>query len=267
MYKNVLEKSGLKSGEAEIYDLLLQFGDSPASTIAQKATHKRGMVYKILEDLKTRGIVSTYKKNKKTYFKPEHPYKLMENIEDTLKEAKNQVSTLEAILPQLVSSFSAMENKPGVKVFDGIEGIKEVYKDTLKENAEIWAILQTSEVEPKLYKWLNTYYGPQRAKQNIWAKVIVAEDTKTRDYVQKNEQYKRETRIVPKKKFPVAIEMNIYGDKVAFINFKRGESYLGVIINNKLVAETMRAMFTLAWEAAGFYSQNPVGGEEISSLT
>jgi len=249
MYKNVLEDSGLKSGEAEIYDLLLQYGDSPASNITSKTKYKRGMVYKFLDDLKKRGLISSYSKNKKTYFKPEHPYKLLESIEKTIQESKTQETMLQSTLPQIVSTFNTLQNKPGVRVYEGIEGIKEVYMDTLRDKNEIWGVLQTSDVEPKLYKWLTEDYAPMRAKSGIKAKVIVAQDSKLKKYIEKNVEENRETKTVQTGKFPIAIEMNIYGNKVAFMNFKKGENNIGIIINNKLIADTMRALFSLAWES------------------
>jgi len=245
MYANVLSKSGLKSGEAEIYDALIQHGNLPASELTSKTKYKRGMVYKFLDDLKKKGLVSTFTKNKKTYFKAEHPYKLMQEIEGSIQQARVQQATLEAVLPQIISSFSAMENEPGVRVYEGIEGIKEVYMDTLRDKNEIWAILQTAEVEPSLYKWLNEFYAPERKKEGIHAKVIASQDSRVEEYAEKE---LRETRVVSKKRFPVSIEMDIYGNKVAFINFKKGAAYVGIIINNSLVATSMKALFTLAWE-------------------
>ncbi len=254
MYKEVLEKSGLKHGEAVIYDLLLQFGDSSAAEIKKRTIFKRGMVYKFLDDLISKGLVTAHKKAGKTFFRANHPYALMESLDSSIQATKVAQITLQAALPQIVSTFNTMENKPGIRVYEGIEGIKEVYMDTLREKQEIWAILQTSKVEPSLYAWLNTYYAPKRAEANIWAKVIVAEDSKTKGYIEKNTAQKRETRVVPKQKFPVAIEMNIYGSKVAFMNFRENESNIGIIINNKLISETMRALFTLAWEATTTYT-------------
>ncbi len=255
MFKDVLKDSGLENKEPIVYDSLLHLGDSPASEIINHSGLKRGIVYKTLDDLEEKGLVKKYQKNKKTYFKPEHPYKLSEIVESELQEAQNHKLTLQTYLPQILSTFNVTENKPGVKVFEGIEGIKEVYKDTLLEKPEeIMGILQTSEVEPAIYKWLTTHYAPQRAKEGIWAKVITTTDKKLEQYIDRNEEEKRETRVVPKKKFPVAIEMNIYGNKVAFMNFKKGESHIGIIINNKLIADTMRALFSLAWEDAERYT-------------
>lgn len=254
MFKDVLKDSGLENKEPIVYNSLLHLGDSPAVDIIKHSGLKRGIVYKTLDDLEKKGLISKFTKNKKTYFKPEHPYKLSEIIEAELQSAQNHKLTLQTYLPQIVSTFNITENKPGVKVHEGIEGIKEVYEDTLREKPqELLAILQTSDVEPEIYKWLNTYYAPQRAKENIWAKVITTTNSKLEKYIEKNEGEKRETRVVPKRDFPIAVEMNIYGNKVAFMNFKKDEKHIGIIINNKLIADTMRALFTLAWEDAEKY--------------
>lgn len=248
MYKNVLEDSGLKPGEAEIYDILLQFGDSPASQLTSKTKLKRGMIYKFLDDLKQRGLVSSYSKNKKTYFKPEHPYKILESIEKTIQESKTQETMLQSTLPQIVNTFNTLQNKPGVRVYEGVEGIKEVYMDTLRDGNEILSIVQVEDIHPKIRKWLDEFYVKERTRLNINARVIVAESKKAKNYVTKSIKENRNVRRVPKGEFPIAVEMNIYGDKVSFMNFVRGVSQIGIIINNKMIADTQRALFILAWE-------------------
>ena len=68
----------------------------------------------------------------------------------------------------------------------------------------------------------------------------------------------RERRFLPKEKFPFAGSVTIYGNKVALINQKTTVS--GVIIENKEIAETLRTMFNLAWEASEKYQKekNPL---------
>lgn len=255
MFKDALVHSGLTTKEALLYDILLENGSLPVAEIMKRSKLKRGIIYKALYALEEKGLVSKFKKDKKLHFKPQHPYKLLEYLEGRVGEARNQQANLETVLPQLVSSFTLIEGTPGVRTFEGIEGIKEVYRDTLKEGKEIWAILQTTEVEPELYRWLTRTYVKQRAKQGIKAKVIASEDVKTPEYTRKDKVELRETRVVPKRKFPVGIEVDIYGNKVGFMAFRKGAQHLGIIIENILIAETMRALFQLAWERAGEYSK------------
>lgn len=254
MYEKILKDSGLKDKESQLYGILLEKGASPASEIIKSSKLKKGIVYKTLYDLEAKKLISQYTENKKLYFKPEHPFRLAELADAQLKASQNQHLTLETYLPQLVSAFKTTGNQPGVKIYEGIEGIKEVYNDTLKEKATISAILQTSEVEPKIYSWLTRHYAKKRTELGIWANVIVAQDSKSKDYIRKNEKEHRETRSVPKERFPIGIEVDIYGDKVAFINFKKGQDLIGIIIHNPLIANTMRALFSLSWEQAQDYS-------------
>lgn len=246
-------ESGLKEKEALIYDILLQNGTLPAGDVIKKTGLKRGIVYKILYDLEEKGLITQLITKNKLHFRAEHPYKLAEYIDDNLKQLQNNQLTIQTYLPQLISAFKSGETKPGVKILEGVKGIMEVYKDTLKEGQEISAILQTSEVDPTIYDWLEKTYAAERTKKGIFAKVIVADDAKTESYMKKDEIAKRETRRVPKETFPIGIEVDIYGNKVAFINFHRDRDLVGIIIQNELIANTMRCLFNLAWDGARKY--------------
>jgi len=248
MHKDVLVEGGFSEKEASVYDALLTLGESPAQAIVKETKLKRGIVYKILKDFESKDLVRTFTKHKKTYFKLEHPYTLTTHAEEELKKAQHAYTALQTNIANIVSSFNAAENRPGVKVFEGTEGIKELYADTLREGKEILAVLQTSDVDPEMYIWLTKHYAPKRAEAGIWAKVMVSEGEDTQKYINRDEKELRETKVIAKKKFPVAIEMNIYGDKVAFFNFKKGSPIIGILINNPFIAETMRALFYIAWD-------------------
>ena len=250
MYQQILENAGLRTKEALLYDLLLAKGAQPVKVLIIESQLKRGIVYKVLYELENKRLITKFTKNKRIWFKPEHPYKLAEIVETKYKESQNQQLNISTYLPQLISAFKTTQNQPGVKVFEGVEGIKEVYLDTLKEKQEIWAILQTSDVDDSVYKWLNNSYAKERVKSNIYAKVIVGVGKDTKTYVERNEKELRETRLVKQLDFPIGIEMDIYGDKIAFMSFKKKTDLMGIIIHNALIAQTMRALFSLAWQQA-----------------
>jgi HTH-type transcriptional regulator, sugar sensing transcriptional regulator len=253
MLTEQLKETGLSSKEAQIYDILLDKGVLPVNAIVSLTGLKRGITYKILKDLQQKGLIKEVKGTAKLTYKCANPTQLSNLLDNKIKETQQHKATLQALLPQLLSTYNILQNEPGVKVFEGVEGIKDIYRDTLKVAKPIYAILQTSEVESKLYSWLRNIYVKERTEQNIWANVIVAEDTRTSEYVSKNLIEKRETRVVPKDKFPIGIELDIYGDKAAFINFNKKDQLIGILIQNKLIADTMKAIFDLAWESAKKY--------------
>lgn len=250
MYQQILENTGLRNKEAQLYDLLLTKGAQPVKDLIRASQLKRGIVYKTLYELEDKKLISKFTKNKKIWFKPEHPYQLAEIVENKFKESQNQQLNITTYLSQLISAYKTTQNQPGVKILEGVDGIKEVYLDTLRDKQEIWAILQTSDVDEKIYKWLTSIYAKERVKNNISAQVIVGVGKETKTYTEKNEKELRETRLVKQLDFPIGIEMDIYGDKIAFMSFKKNTDLMGIIIHNPLIAQTMRALFTLAWQQA-----------------
>lgn len=257
MFTEELINAGLKEKEALIYNTLLASGILSANEIIKKTNLKRGIVYKSLYDLIEKGLVSEDSTQKKLYFKAEHPFKLSDLVEDKYKEALKNQTTLSTILPQLISSYKASGNKPGIKIYEGVQGIKDAYMDTIYTKQKIYSILQTSEVHPDLYNWLNKVYAPLRLENKIWADVILTEEgPSTKEYLSYNPQAFRETRIIPRPMFPIGIEMNIYGDKVAFINFNKNSDLFAIVIQNPFITNTQKALFELAWETAGLYAKS-----------
>ena len=59
-------------------------------------------------------------------------------------------------------------------------------------------------------------------------------------------------RIIPENIFSITADVVIYGDNVAIMALKN--KLLGVIIENEDIAQSMRSIFNLAWEAAEKYN-------------
>lgn len=243
-----LETIGLTKKEAEIYELLLKLGEVPAGKIIKETKFKRATVYKTLYSLEKKGLISKRDFKKKIHFRPESPTQLLGLAESQFQTLERAKSDIQAIIPQLSSSYVLAVEKPVVSTFEGIEGLKKIYEDSLREGETIYSTLQTGEVEPELFKWLTTSYIRQRVKKKIWAKVIVASGKWAEEYQKKDKKELRESVLVPSKRFPFQHETLIYGDKVAFVNYKKGESLIGVVIKHPQIAKTVKAWFDLAWE-------------------
>lgn len=250
MYIEDLINAGLKEKEALIYNLLLSSHEMPVNEIIKESKLKRGIVYKTLYDLEEKGLIKEITLKKKLHFRAEHPFKLSEIVDSKFKEAqKNQIS-LSSILPMLIATYKTAENKPGVKIYEGLEGVKEVYMDTLNTNQTIYAMLDTNVIVGEISGWLANYYAPERTKRKIWADVIINQGKSSEKYAKRNEAEYRETRGVSTDDFVVGIELNIYGGKVAFIHFgEKKEDLFAIVIENQLVYSTLKTMFKLAWNS------------------
>src|SRR4030042_5957943 len=165
-----LEQLGLSEKEAKVYLAVLELGEVNIQKIAQKSSIKRTTVYDVINSLKEKRLLSELTKGKKTLYSAEDPRKL----EGHLDEKKEM---LRKILPELLSITNLLDKKPTIRFYEGDEGIKEVYKDTLNyPDQELLAWVSQEAVVGFDVEWLDKYYDSKRLEKKIWVRVI-APDT------------------------------------------------------------------------------------------
>lgn len=251
MSLSALQNIGLTENEAQIYELLIKLGEIPVSILINESGLKRPTVYKILYSLETKGLISQRDIKKKIHVKPLSPTKLLDMAENKYQETQRIREDILSFVPQLNSLYIASTENPTVRTYEGIKGLKEIYEDILSEKKPIYAILQAAEVEPELYKWLTTTFVKKRVRAKIHVKAIVATSKASMKYKKKDVKEYRISVLVPEEKFPFEHEIDIYGDKIAFIHYKKGEPLIGVVINHPAIAQTSKAWFNLAWMGTG----------------
>lgn len=252
-----LETIGLTTNEANLYELLLRLGEVPANTIIAQTSLPRATVYKSLYSLEQKGLLIKYDKGKIIHFKPEPPTKLLELADTQYRQLERAKKDVQALIPQMTSSYILSVERPVVTTFEGVEGLKQIYEDMLRVGKPIYAVLQAHEVEEGIYAWLTGPFVRKRIKLGIPVQAIVSASKHAEVYAQKDEKEFRTTRIVSNDLFPFQHELDIYGSKVAFIHFKRGERLVGVVVDHPQIAQTMKALFDLAWEGAAI--KNKIG--------
>lgn len=247
MIPEVLVNLGLSPEETDIYLSLINSGPQSAGQLAKSTKVKRTYIYSVSAGLIKKGLISQTKKGKTTVFSAMSPDKLSSLVETKRQLIEQAENTLESIMPSLKEKFEAVDTRPVVTYYEGVEGIKKVYRDTLKEKREILALVETSEVDLNVYGWVTKEYVKERVKNDIKVRAIASSGSKIAIYTGLNKEELRETKVVSSEKFPFENEINIYGNKIAIINHKKGERLMGVIIDNKSVAETFRSWFELTW--------------------
>lgn len=241
--QHIIQSVGLESHEAKLYLIGLQIGAEPASEYAKKAKFNRVTTYNHLEDLVKRGIFSTIRKKRGKVYEPISPDKLS-------VEARKNVESLERVLPDLKAMMGKHHRTPRVRYFEGADGIREVYEDTLTAEGELFNFAN-SEIVRQFWKEYDIEYVKQRVKKGIYLKGIAPDDDAGRKVQGKDKESLREIRLVSVKDFPITNEINIYDNKVAIVSFSEDESELfGVIIESKEVADTQKQIFQMAWRYA-----------------
>lgn len=233
----LLQKLGFSSKEAKVYLASLEMGLASAQDVAKRAGLKRTTGYAVLNDLANRGVVGKTKVRGKTRFIPEPP----ERLASLIKELDQGIKQA---LPELAAIYNKSEVKPKITFYEGASAVQKVYDDTLAEKPEEILEWNTnayfegqSDVDPN--------YIQKRVALGIRARRIAGQgskwDTKHRHL---DEKELAQTLIVAKEVFDPKVEINIYRDKVAFLNYAEKMS---VIIESKPIAEAMRQAYNLSW--------------------
>jgi len=240
MIINELKNAGLNEPEAKVYLAVLELGETNISRIAKKSGIKRTTTYLVIDALKEKGLVSSYKKRKKTVFIAENPKK----IEEKLEERKNAIGK---IMPELLSIASLLDKKPVIRFFEGHDGMKDSFKDILKyPDSEVLEWYSESYVHDFSEEFFSKYFTPRRIKNKIWVRAILPNNEVIRKLATRNEKELRQIKLINPKKYNIKIEINVYGkNKVSIISFKEE---IGLIIESQLIHDSLKNMFELMWE-------------------
>lgn len=131
-----LIKIGLTEKQAIVYSALLELGEAKMTHIARHAKLKRPTVYLVIEELIQLALVSMLEKGKKKIYSAVHPNRITEILESRKQQYQE-------MLPDLLARYGSIRGKPKVQMLEGIEGIRQAYKEAyelLKEskNEGLW---------------------------------------------------------------------------------------------------------------------------------
>jgi len=249
--QQVLQEMGLSNSESKIYiQLVRSAGVQPASTLAQRLRMNRTTVYKSLLKLVKMGLVTKTMKHGIICFFTENPKK---EIEQALKLKEERLKLTNQFFLEALSDLKFLEKEqlslPKVRVYEGLEGIKRVYEDTLLEGETIYAFENVDDMDPKVREFIMNSYVPRRTEKNLFAYVITPESQQNIVFRDNDENCARKTRFLPNMDFPVEVEVNIYGKKIAFFSYRNHDMF-GVIIESNPISRSMKAVFNICWKMA-----------------
>ncbi len=252
--KNTLLEIGLKDSQIKVYLSLLQMGQANIYELSAKTKVKRTTVYSILDVLVAKGLATYFEKEgHRTYF-AENPKKVLLYFENQQQLVKTNLKKFMEIMPELSSIYNLKATKPKIRFYEGVEGLKQVFEETLtiKPRDEILAISTATLIHEVLGdEWVKNYLA-RRVAGRIQQRAIVEDSPWGREHQKNDKKENRLTRLAPKDKFPFFNEVNIFANKVMIASYK---DQIGVIIESADVANTQRALFELAWLGAEKFSR------------
>lgn len=237
-----LEDTGLTPALAKIYLAALELGAGLPTHIARRANIKRPTLYQLLPDLLEKGLISTIVRGKRRYLMASDP-------EVYLDKRRVEIARLEQLLPQLRALLNTTTVKPIISVHEGVEGLKYVYMDNLKAKKPILEFLGLEKIHPDIENYTTGYYIPERINRRLPIKILISGPTRYGKFnLITDLKSFREVKQIDSKKFPIPLDVYIYGQSVSFIIYRVDSEPVGVIIRSKEIATTMMTLFLLAWE-------------------
>ncbi len=252
MLRTFLKSFQLTDKEIKVFLKTLEFGAQPASHIARVSEMPRNTVRSILDVLVQKGLMVKTKRANTQYYATEKK----ENLERMLKikkvrtdeEIDTQLSLLQEYGEELSSRHWAA-SRPRITFYEGVAGLEKVYEDTLtsKEGLRSWASYDALlDVQPEYF---NTYFK-RRAKKHIAMKSIHPDTPASREGQARDTEELRQSALIPADKFDFKPEIQVYDNKINITSWKEK---LGIIIESQEIADALKVIFDLSYEAAERY--------------
>lgn len=242
-YTELLQQAGLSEKEATTYEKLLELGSTTVGKLLKTLPYKRGDLYNILSSLRDKGLAAEGLVKGVMTFTVESP----ERITDLLKaedEKRDRIrKSVVSTLPDLKSLYNLSLNKPGVRFYEGREGIWKVLEDSLHSKTEI-LMYGDHDAIVRYIPDINQRYIKERGRRNIKKRMIMFETqsgpTHLKDLT--------ETKFIPRdsSEFLASIT-NMYDNKITYLTFTE-KVFIGVIIEDESICQLNRKIFEHLWK-------------------
>lgn len=237
-----MTQAGLSELQAKIYLYLILHGQRTASEVATGLNENRTTVYSALEKLEKLGIINQKDKGKIAAYTPAHPSILESITEKRLRGVARQAKNLEANLPSLINFYNEHQSEPGVKTFYGTEGVQMIWDKVVATKKPYYFVRSR-------YDEMADREGLEKFKKSRVEAGIETEDITPSEFTNNTNEKMHEkfllTRtLLPPDEYDSPVEIDIFGDNVAFINYSKNG--MSTLIESPEIADAMRQMFLFA---------------------
>ncbi len=229
--------------ESKVYLATLEMGKGLPKHLAEKANVKRPSLYEVLPHLLEQGLLTETIIGKRRYLVAEDPQVFLD-------KKQSELAQVEQLVPELRMLLATASSKPKIIFYQGVEGLKKIYLDNLREGKPTLEIVGIENIEPEVEKYIDNYYIPYRVKKNIPLKMLISGSAQSGMWNLKSAPHLlREVKTIDKNLFPIPLDCNIYGDNVSFAVYRSDSEPIGLIIRSKEIATTARSLFNFIWQS------------------
>ena len=241
--KDVLMDIGLTKNETEVYLYLLQTEEALAGEISKSTKISRTYIYDTIQRLQQKGFVSYVIRNGKRFYRAAEPEKIIDYL-------KFQESNVNLILPQLIALRKPTTSKPIIEVYDGAQGMKNIFTILYKVRPKDWLIMGSSGKSAEvLGEDFADIMESRRVKLGIKMKALMTKTEKGIKTAQRLISYRLTEVRYMSQDYENMVATYIFGDYVTMMLWMK-EKPLAILIKDRDIASSFEKHFYVMWALA-----------------
>ena len=238
----LLTDIGLNKTQAKAYIALVKQGSLTPPALAKLINETRTNAYTVLDKLTELGLAKKSERDKKLIYKVENPVALEKLVIANRHEALEREKKIKNAMPTLLNYFYTYSEQPGVRFFQGKEGIEDIYKDQLHTGKTI-RVIRSWKDRDFFGKGVYSIWRKRPAKHGIPTIMLSPDVPDANNDPELDKKLLFSRTWMNKNDYTAPVEWDIYGDKVSIISF--GEEAIGMIIESPQIADSMRQLFAI----------------------
>ena len=241
MELEIIQKAGLNEAQAKVYLALLRNGEMTPTKIAEESGEARTNTYAILAKLEEAGLVRRGEGKKQSYI-ASHPSALETIAEKRRRTATKNEQALKANMSAILDMFYAHSERPGVKVYTGYEGVKEIYRDVLRTGETVY--LLRTEADREMFDFIMKY-RQLMGKKGVKTIAVMPDSKFGRESMVNgvDEETLMDRVMIPRGVYTADVTIMVYGRKTALVHY--GEIAMSTVITSEAIAESMRQVIMM----------------------
>lgn len=248
--QHLLEALGLGENEAMLYTFMLKHPKSTVQELQQRTPLPRTMLYYVLNNLTRQGLVTPIKQQWRTVFIAEDPEHLYDLLEEKQREFDQKKAEIRSIIPSLRQTYRLSGNRPGTRVFEGLDQYKMALHDIFDaKTPDLYMYIPPNEKgNPGI--GLRKEFDELRKNKGIRVRILATTKVSAEQLAK---QYKSDPLcaigILPAGDTAPEVDLRLYAGKLLYTRHEKREP-IALLIEDVPLYEMQRALFLALWQTA-----------------
>jgi len=244
-----LQELGLGEDAALLYTQMLSHPRSTVQELGTRTSFPRTMLYYVLKQLMTRGLVSAKKDGWRTVYVAENPERLYDLLAHKEREFERETGAVRELIPRLKHRYQLAGKRPNVRTFEGLEEYQKALEDIiLSKPKEIFSYEVLGGKKSALQT--RDAYERRRVARKIQKKVLFFEGGDALQFL-KSRGYDDFTQFRTIKEgvvMPFSVDLTLYDGKLLYTSYYDEYEPTAVLVEDQALYDMQKNLFDTLWK-------------------